>query len=126
MFDTQGGKILEKSLNVLKPGGKLISISGPPDSNFAQAIHANWLLKLIIPLLSWSIRRKAKKRGVDYSFLFMQPNGKQLAHISELVEADHIKPVIDKVYDFNQTKEALEYVNTGRSKGKVVLNILSL
>lgn len=125
VFDTQGGKILEKSLNVVKRGGRIISISGPPDSNFAEAIHANWLLKLIIPLLSWSIRRKAKQRGVDYSFLFMQPSGKQLAHISELIEADHVKPVIDKVYELNQAKEALEYVNTGRSKGKVILNFLS-
>lgn len=125
VFDTQGGKILEKSLNVLKPGGKVISISGPPDHAFAEEIDANKLLKTIIPLLSWSIRRKAKQRGIDYSFLFMQPNGNQLAQISKLVEAEHIKPVIDKVYDFTQSKQALEYVNTGRSKGKVVLSISS-
>jgi 2-desacetyl-2-hydroxyethyl bacteriochlorophyllide A dehydrogenase len=61
VLDTQGGKTLEKSLSVIKRGGRIISISGPPDRAFAEAIKANWLLKFIIPLLSWSIRNKAKK-----------------------------------------------------------------
>lgn len=123
VLDTQGGKTLEKSLNVLKRGGRLISISGPPDRAFAEAIQVNWLLKCVIPLLSWSIRNKAKKRGVTYSFLFMQPNGQQLSKISQLVEAGKIKPVVDQVYEFIQIKEALQYVNTGRAKGKVILKI---
>ncbi len=124
VFDTQGGKVLEKSLSVLKRGGRIISISGPPDREFAETMDANWLLKFIIPLLSWSIRSKAKKRGISYSFLFMQANGQQLAQIAKLVEAEQIKPVVDQVYEFSKAKEALEYVNTGRSKGKVVINIL--
>ncbi|USE81844.1 NADP-dependent oxidoreductase [Acinetobacter tibetensis] len=123
VLDTQGGKTLEKSLNILKRGGRLISISGPPDRAFAEAIQVNWLLKCVIPLLSWSIRNKAKKRGVTYSFLFMQPNGQQLSKISQLVEAGKIKPVVDQVYEFIQIKEALQYVNTGRAKGKVILKI---
>ncbi|WP_087088317.1 NADP-dependent oxidoreductase [Acinetobacter pittii] len=121
VLDTQGGKTLEKSLNVLKRGGRLISISGPPDHAFAEAINPNWFLKCVIPMLSWSIRHKAKKRGITYTFLFMQPNGQQLSKITELVEAGKIKPVVDQTYGFVQTKEALQYVNTGRSKGKVVL-----
>lgn len=51
----------------------------------------------------------------------MQPNGQQLSKITELVEAGKIKPVVDQTYDFIQIKEALQYVNTGRAKGKVVL-----
>ncbi|MDK4793777.1 MAG: NADP-dependent oxidoreductase [Acinetobacter sp.] len=121
VLDTQGGKTLEKSLNVLKRGGRLISISGPPDHAFAEAINPNWFLKCVIPMLSWSIRHKAKKRGITYTFLFMQPNGHQLSKITELVEAGKIKPVVDQTYDFIQIKEALQYVNTGRAKGKVVL-----
>lgn len=123
VLDTQGGKTLEKSLNVIKRGGRIISISGPPDRAFAEAIKANWLLKFIIPLLSWSIRNKAKKRDITYSFLFMQPNGYQLSQIAELVEAGKIKPIVDKEYPFSQMNEALEYVNTGRAKGKVVVEI---
>ena len=123
VLDTQGGKILEKSLNVLKRGGRIISISGPPDRDFAEAIHANWLLKCIIPLLSWSIRNKAKKRGITYSFLFMQPNGQQLSEISKLVEFGKINPIVDNTYTFTEIKDAFQYVNTGRAKGKVVLKI---
>ncbi|MCH7315555.1 NADP-dependent oxidoreductase [Acinetobacter sp. ANC 3882] len=123
VLDTQGGKTLEKSLNVIKRGGRIISISGPPDRTFADAINANWLLKFIIPLLSWSIRNKAKKRDITYSFLFMQPNGHQLYQIADLVEAGKIKPIVDKEYPFSQMNEALQYVNTGRAKGKVVVQI---
>ena len=123
VLDTQGGKILEKSLNVLKRGGRIISISGPPDREFAEVIHANWLLKCIIPLLSWSIRNKAKKRAITYSFLFMQPNGQQLSEISKLVESGKITPIVDKTYEFNEITDAFQYVNTGRAKGKVVLKI---
>lgn len=67
VFDTQGGKTLEKSLTVLKRGGRVISISGPPDRNFAEMLDVNFLLKCIIPMLSLPIRRKAKKLGVHYS-----------------------------------------------------------
>jgi len=126
VLDTQGGKTLEKSLNVVKRGGRIISISGPPDQAFAEAVNPNRFLKCVIPLLSWSIRHKAKKRGITYSFLFMQPNGQQLSKISELVEAGKIKPIVDQTYDFAQIKEAFQYVNTGRSKGKVVLKIAEL
>lgn len=123
VLDTQGGKTLEKSLNVLKRGGRIISISGPPDRAFAEAIKANWLLKYIIPLLSWSIRNKAKKRGITYAFLFMQPNGQQLSEISKLVESGKINPVVDKTYEFSEIKDAFQYVNTGRAKGKIVLKV---
>lgn len=126
VLDTQGGKTLEKSLNVVKRGGRIISISGPPDQAFAEAVNPNRFLKCVIPLLSWSIRHKAKKRGITYSFLFMQPNGQQLSKFTELVEAGKIKPIVDQTYDFAQIKEAFQYVNTGRSKGKVVLKIAEL
>ncbi|SSR08517.1 NADP-dependent oxidoreductase [Acinetobacter baumannii] len=123
VLDTQGGKILEKSLNVLKRGGRLISISGPPDHAFAEVINPNWFLKCVIPMLSWSIRHKAKKRGITYTFLFMQPNGQQLSEISKLVESEKINPIVDKIYTFAEIKDAFQYVNTGRAKGKVVLKI---
>lgn len=123
VLDTQGGKILEKSLNVLKRGGRLISISGPPDHAFVEVVNPNWFLKCVIPLLSWSIRHKAKKRDISYSFLFMQPNGQQLSEISKLVESGKINPVIDKTYTFSEIKDAFHYVNTGRAKGKIVLKI---
>src|SRR5256886_2796982 len=77
---------LEKSLRVLKPGGQLISISGPPDAAFARSIGASWLLRVIIGFLSYGIRAKAKRRQVHYSFLFMRASGDQLTEITSLID----------------------------------------
>ncbi|TCH63582.1 NADP-dependent oxidoreductase [Acinetobacter sp. ANC 4862] len=123
VFDTQGGKTLNQSLPVLKRGGRLISISGPPDHAFAEQLEVNPLLKHIVPLISWPIRHKAKKHGIQYSFLFMQPNGQQLSEITQLFESRAIKPVIDKSYEFSSIKDALKYVNKGRTKGKVIVTM---
>ena len=69
--------------------------------------------------------RLAKKRDVTYSFLFVRPDGAQLTEIGELLKAEHIKPVIDKVFPFEQAKEALEYLAQGRAKGKVVIEVFN-
>jgi len=122
--DTQGGDTLEQSLQVLEPGGAIVSIAGPPDKNMAQAIGANWLMSKIIPLLSLSMRAKAKKLGINYHFLFMQPSGEQLSRIAELVEAQEIIPVLDQVYDFTDFTQAIKHVDDGHAKGKVVVKLL--
>lgn len=123
VLNSQDTATLKKSLNVLKPGGKLISISGPPTPDFASAIGAPWYIKMVVSLISSSVRKKAKKLGVQYSFLFMRANGKQLHEITKLIESGAIKPVVDKVFPFAQTNEALSYVESGRAKGKVVVKV---
>ena len=123
VLNSQDGKTLEKSLRVLKSGGKLISISGPPDPEFGKQIAAPGFVKLVMRLLSSGIRRKARGRGVGYSFLFMKASGSQLREITRLVEAGVIRPVIDRIFPFESTNEALAYVESGRAKGKVVVNI---
>ncbi|TCP88225.1 NADPH:quinone reductase-like Zn-dependent oxidoreductase [Rhizobium sp. PP-CC-2G-626] len=123
VLNSQDAKTLAKSLNVLKPGGHLISISGPPDPAFADALGVNPLLKLVIRLLSRSARKKAKSLGLRYSFLFMRADGRQLEQIAGLIDSGAIRPVVDRVFPFNQTPEALAYVETGRSKGKVVIKV---
>lgn len=114
---------LEKSLSVLKPGGKLISISGPPDPDFARRQGLNGLLRQVMRLLSFKIRRKAKRLGIDYSFLFMRADGVQLQQITALIEAGIIRPVIDQVFPFEKTNEALASLAAGRSRGKVVVTL---
>jgi len=123
VLNSLGGDALQKSLSVLKPGGKLISISGPPDPDFARQQGLNWFLRQVMRLLSFNIRRKAKSRGVGYSFLFMRADGGQLSQITSLIEAGIIRPIIDRVLPFEATNEALAYIETGRSKGKVVVKI---
>ena len=123
VLDTQGGKALEKSLRVLKPGGKLIGIAGPPDPDFAKETGASWFLKTAMRFLSYLIRKAAKRHHVSYSFVFMRPDGGQLSEIAKLIDAGAIRPVIDRVFPFESTQEALAYVETGRVKGKVVIKI---
>ena len=123
VLNSLGKDTLEKSLRVLKPGGKLISISGPPDPEFARENGSGWLLRQVMRALSFGIRRKAKRYGVSYSFLFMKPSGDQLGQIAALIEAGAIRPVIDRVFPFDKTNEALAYVETGRAKGKVVIAV---
>jgi alcohol dehydrogenase len=123
VLDTQGGNTLEKSLRVLKPGGKLIGIAGPPDPDFAKEIGASLFLKTAMRFLSYRIRKAAKRHHISYSFLFMRANGEQLGQIAALVDAGAIKPVIDRVFPFESTNEALAYVERGRVKGKVVVKM---
>jgi NADPH:quinone reductase-like Zn-dependent oxidoreductase len=123
VLNSQDTKTLEKSLRVLKPGGKLISISGPPDPGFAKEFRLGWPLKILMGLLSFGVRRKAKRLHVDYSFLFMRAEGSQLSKITALIDAGIISPVIDKVFPFEKTEEALTYVESGRAKGKVVIKV---
>jgi len=123
VLNSLGADVLEKSLKVLKPGGQLISISGPPTAQFAQEQGLSWPLQQVTRLLSLGIRRKARKQDVSYRFVFMRANGAQLQQISALVEAGIIKPVIDRAFTFEATAEALKYVEQGRAKGKVVVTI---
>jgi len=123
VLNSQDSKTLEKSLRILKPGGKLISISGPPDPVFAEEIGAPWFVKLIMRLLSSGVRKKAKRLNVGFSFLFMKANGDQLKGITSLISSGTIKPVVDKVFPFESIKEAMAYVESGRAKGKVVVKI---
>lgn len=123
VLNSQDTKTLEKSLNILKPNGKVVSISGPPDVEFANEVGLSWFFKIVMRLLSFGIKKKAKKLHLNYNFLFMRAEGKQLSEITSLIEAGKIRPIIDKVFPFEQTNEAMAYVESGRAKGKVVIKV---
>ncbi|MGP0015297.1 NADP-dependent oxidoreductase, partial [Pseudomonas sp.] len=123
VLNSLGSDVLEKSLKVLKPGGQLISISGPPTPQFAEEQGLSWGLKQVMRLLSLGIRRKARKAGLRYAFVFMRANGAQLHEISALIESGAIKPVVDRVFPLESTAEALSYVEQGRAKGKVIIKV---
>jgi NADPH:quinone reductase-like Zn-dependent oxidoreductase len=124
VLGTVRGDAIEKSLRILKPKSSVVSLIGPPDAAFARARGMNFLMKLVFGLMSCKIIRQTRKRGAEYSFLFVHPDGSQLAEIGKLLDAGHILPVIDKVFPFDQTKEALAYLEEGRAKGKVVVKII--
>jgi NADPH:quinone reductase-like Zn-dependent oxidoreductase len=123
VLNSQDPTTLTKSLRVLKRGGQLISISGPPDPPFAETFGLNPFLKLVMRLLSRGVRKKANALGVRYSFLFMRAEGQQLGKITSLIESGVIRPVVDQVFPFEKTSDALAYVESGRAKGKVVITV---
>ncbi|WP_420064238.1 NADP-dependent oxidoreductase [Pectobacterium colocasium] len=123
VLGTVRGDAIEKSTQILKPGGKIISLIGPLDAAFAQARRLNFLLRFVFGLMSRKIIRLTKKRGLNYSFLFVRPDGNQLTQIGKLIEAEQIKPVIDKVFPFTEAKEALAYLAQGHAKGKVIVKM---
>lgn len=123
VFGTIKGETLQQSLQILKPGGKIVSIVGPLDSAFARSKGLNFVLRWVFGLMSRAINRRASQYGVTYQFHFVRPDGKQLDEISRLLASEQIKPVIDQVFPFEQAKAALDYLATGRAKGKVVVQI---
>jgi len=121
VLGTVRGNALERSLRIVKPNSKVVSLVGPPDASFARTRGMNFFLTLIFRLLSRKIIRRARKRGAEYSFLFVHPSGHQLAEIGTLLDAGRIRPVIDKIFPFDQAKDALAYLDQGRTKGKIVV-----
>ncbi len=123
VLHSQDAKVLETSLNVLRKGGRLVSITGPATPAAAKDLGAPWFLRPIIALLARGTLKKAQARGVTFDFLFMKANGAQLQDITALVEAGHIRPMVERVYPFAETNAAIAQVESGRVKGKVVISL---
>jgi NADPH:quinone reductase-like Zn-dependent oxidoreductase len=127
VIDSLGGQNLEKSLNVLKPGGLAIGVAGPPDARFGRQLGAPSILGVVMTFLSRKVRRQAKALGVRYEAFFMQASGSQLRELGTLYDAGVLRPVIDKTFPFERTSEAMTYVEQGRTKaGKVVVTMQSV
>jgi NADPH:quinone reductase-like Zn-dependent oxidoreductase len=123
VLDSLGGENLQKSLTVLKSGGQAISVTSPPDPGFAKQVGAPKYMGVVMGLLSRKVHNQARKLGVSYSFLFMQANGAQLRKLAALYDAGQLRPIIDKTFPFDQTLQALAYVEQGRANGKVVITL---
>jgi alcohol dehydrogenase len=123
VFDTLGGDVLDRSFRLLKPHGKIVSVSAVPNRRFAAENNLGFIKRLLFSVVSRNISALEKKFNVDYHFLFMKPSGEQLEKIKHLVEKGSIRPVIDRVYSLEEAQEAVQYVETGRAKGKVVIQV---
>jgi len=122
VLDSLGGETLEKSLRILRPGGKVIGISGPPTPDFARAAGLNGLLRAAVAALSSKIRRQARRLGVSYEFLLMRASGDQLREITALIDSGALRPVVGRIFPFDQTVEGLESMKRGGMRGKVVVS----
>ncbi len=121
VLDSVGGQNLAKSLRVLRPGGRAIGIAGPPDPAFARELGASPLLRLAMTALSGGIRRQARRLGVTYEFLFMRASGDQLRQNTALVDSGAVRPVVGRVFDFDQTAAAVQSLDKGGIRGKAVI-----
>ncbi len=118
------GDGLEKAIRILKPSSTVVSLVGPPDAAFARGRGMNFLMTFVFGLLSRKIIRLAARYGSSYSFLFVRPDGQQLKEIASLIETSRIRPVIDTVVPFAQARDGLAYLEKGRAKGKVVVQLV--
>jgi NADPH:quinone reductase-like Zn-dependent oxidoreductase len=124
VLDSVGGDNVATSLTIVKPGGLVIGVAGPLASGFARQLRAPGVMSVIMNALSRKVRKKAKALGVRYEFLFMQANGSLLRKLGALYDSGALRPVIDSVFPFEQTLEAMAYVERGRTKaGKVVVTM---
>lgn len=120
VLDSLGPASLQKSLTVLKRGGLAISVVGPPEPSLADQLGQP-LLKPVMALTSRKIRREAKRLGVRYTSVLMQANGAQLKTLAALYDDGTLRPVLDRTFDFEETLDAVAYVEQGKAKGKVVI-----
>ncbi|WP_404427065.1 NADP-dependent oxidoreductase [Ureibacillus chungkukjangi] len=123
VFDTLGGEILEKSFSIVKDGGNIVSVSGLPNARFAKKYGSGLFKTFLFAVASKKLTALEKKHNVQYTFLFMEPSGEQLQIIANYIEAGKIKPVIDKVFPFEDAQKAMKYAEAGRAKGKIILKI---
>ena len=100
VFDMMGGDIMNRSFKVLKKGGCLVSIKSFEDS-----------------------KGLAKQYGLKFESFFMWPSGEMLRQLAQLISDGALKPVIDRTFSIDQLKEAYDYLNTGRAKGKIVIEV---
>ena len=123
VFDTLGGKHTLDAFSVLKHGGSVVSVAGPPDREMTARFGGNFLARTVMSLLARKVHRVAREKHARYFRYLTESNGSQLAKIATLVEQGAIRPVVDRVFPFEDCIAAFEYLMAGRARGKVVLDI---
>ena len=122
VLDSLGGKELERQMQLLRRGGKIVSLKGMPNARFAKRFGLPTWKRWLFALAAFGVERKARQLGVSYEFLFVQSNGHQLAEVARLIGEKGIQPSVGQVFPFAETNDALRKVATGGASGKVVLS----
>ena len=119
VFDTIGKETLLQSFEVVKSGGKVVSVAGLPDAKFAKAYGLNLIWQGLFKLASHKITRASHKAHAKYEFL----DGLQLQRLAELVVTGRLQVRIAKEYPFEEIQAACDYVATGHADGKVIIKL---
>jgi NADPH:quinone reductase-like Zn-dependent oxidoreductase len=123
-FDLIGGKTLEQMFEIMKPGTRIVSVAGVPEPQTAiKDLGGSRALAAVFWMISTGIRSRARRAGISYRYLFMHPSGSELAQLAELIEQGKLKVIVDKTYPLANISDALAYVESGRTKGKVVVTM---
>lgn len=117
VFDTLGQEYAVDAFQVLKQGGKVVSVAGPIDEEIAN------MFGMADYKLPAELAKSMGDKGASYKFIFMHPNGAHLGALKSMIEDEKIKPIIDKVYSFSESIEAFAHLASGRAKGKIVIKI---
>lgn len=124
-FDLMGGETLDATFGVVRPGGIVVSIAGLPEPQTARKdLNFGPLMTAVFWFVSRKLRALARRRGVRYRFLFMRPSGAELGELAGLVAAGRLEPVVDRVFPFAEIAAAMDYLETGRAKGKVIVRMV--
>lgn len=126
VFDTLGGHNTLLAFEQIKPGGVVISVAGPPDLEMREKFATNILVRFAMWMMARKVYAAAKAKNVRYFRYLTESSAGQLNQITPLIEQGKIKPVIDRVFPFEQGIEAFEYLAAGRAKGKVIIKINSV
>ncbi len=123
VYDTLGGNYTLEAFDVIKQGGKVVSLVGEVDKETAKELNLSAIIRLILSLKRREITKKSKEKTAYYKLILMKPDRTQLEEIKQLAESELIKPIIDKIFPFDKSIEALHYQKSGRAKGKIVIKI---
>lgn len=124
VIDTLGAEEFGRELSVLKKGGRLLSLRTGPNKAFAVRNHFSGAKKVLFTLAGCKYDKAAAKQGKEYRFLFVRSDGDQLQKITEIVEKQHIIPVVDsRVFSLSQADDALQLVAEGPLNGKVIIQL---
>lgn len=122
-FDLLGGENLEKTFRVVKKGGEVVSIAGLPNARFAKERRLGFFKTVLLSAVSKKLSALEKKHDVRYTYWFMTSSGEQLRILADFIESGKIKPVIDRVFSFEDAQKAIKYSESGRAKGKIILTM---
>ncbi len=121
VFDTLG-TTERASIAATRRGGTVVGVGGLPDGAFAR----QWLpafARPVIWLATFRRRRAAARAGVKFSYLFMRPDGTQLAELARWIEAGKLRPILHATFPLAQYREAFAELERGRARGKIVLTL---
>ena len=110
VFDTVGGKTLERSWQVLRKGGKLVSVTSKD-------------LPITFDKLQTYFKEKGDSYGINATWFIVHPSRDQLIRIGDLIDSGQVKPVVDTILPLSQASQAYGGAKGVHKHGKIVLRV---